>query len=735
MHLIAAGQRNKRVIIVARPTPSASVKAVGLPGRPGVNGDAGADARQVEFQSSVTHIQWRRVGDAAWSDLLPLTAIEGAPGDAGPPGVGVPVGGTTGQVLAKLSTANHDTGWVNQTGGAGGGSVAIGDLRMALTNPGEGWAAGGQVLSQAGSPELYSQLGVGLGAFTTTRTYTGSASNSHAAIAAFAGYLWVIRLLNSVYRLQRTADGVTWEDTGITGYPFMVASNGRLGLLGTSSFNSFTYTTDGETWSTPGQPGAYTWNALAWTGQNWIVHSNGSVCRYSPDGITWTTVTTGFGASTANWLDSNGAGVVVAVGGTGRRAYSTNHGVTWTYAAYGTASYESVTWTGDRFIAVSSASSLAQHSVDGIAWTVMTLPVYRRVHWTGGANYMQVLGTTYISTDGGLTWTADATWSPVASGTLFSYGAQLAKLPGSPLRLMRMGSNILLVQREDSKSAYWVVAETPSGRLAVRGQRVLMAGGSGISASADAGLTWVRPATPAAVSYSDMNSIAALALTGSVMYRSTDMINWDVVADAPIGPICVVGDTFFVVNATGTYTSATGVSWVQQDAGPGVLPTSTLVTLDGELFCRQSTSLFQRLTDGTWLNHPAGPNQGNELVAGNGALVYVGSNSYGLYACEVASLSSGAGWAKALDGGSLGGPYFVFNRFALRSTPMQSFNGAVWGDATFSTIGNTSGPLAESAGVLYGFDSSALTFYVMTPTVPEGSFVVPPLPPAAYIKT
>lgn len=35
----------------------------------------------------------------------------------GTPGVGIPTGGTTGQVLAKLSGANYHTGWVNQTGG------------------------------------------------------------------------------------------------------------------------------------------------------------------------------------------------------------------------------------------------------------------------------------------------------------------------------------------------------------------------------------------------------------------------------------------------------------------------------------------------------------------------------------------------------------------------------------------------------------------------------------------
>jgi hypothetical protein len=48
---------------------------------------------------------------------------EGPAGADGANGVGVPVGGTTGQVLAKHSNTNYDTEWVAQTGGGGGGAV------------------------------------------------------------------------------------------------------------------------------------------------------------------------------------------------------------------------------------------------------------------------------------------------------------------------------------------------------------------------------------------------------------------------------------------------------------------------------------------------------------------------------------------------------------------------------------------------------------------------------------
>lgn len=46
---------------------------------------------------------------------------DGPKGDQGEPGVGVPAGGSTGQVLAKASNADYDTEWIDQTGGGGSG--------------------------------------------------------------------------------------------------------------------------------------------------------------------------------------------------------------------------------------------------------------------------------------------------------------------------------------------------------------------------------------------------------------------------------------------------------------------------------------------------------------------------------------------------------------------------------------------------------------------------------------
>lgn len=56
--------------------------------------------------------------------LIPITDIHGTPGAPGAPGsngVGVPTGGSTGQVLTKNSATDYDTGWATPSGGGGSG--------------------------------------------------------------------------------------------------------------------------------------------------------------------------------------------------------------------------------------------------------------------------------------------------------------------------------------------------------------------------------------------------------------------------------------------------------------------------------------------------------------------------------------------------------------------------------------------------------------------------------------
>ena len=53
-------------------------------------------------------------------DTPVIVEVTNSPGQQGPAGVGVPVGGTTGQVLAKSSATDYATNWVNPSGGTWG---------------------------------------------------------------------------------------------------------------------------------------------------------------------------------------------------------------------------------------------------------------------------------------------------------------------------------------------------------------------------------------------------------------------------------------------------------------------------------------------------------------------------------------------------------------------------------------------------------------------------------------
>lgn len=95
--------------------------ATGSTGATGANGADGTNGKNVELQKTATHVQWRLVGDVTWNNLVALSEItgptgangtNGTNGADGADGLGVPAGGTAGQVLAKIDSTDNNTQWI-----------------------------------------------------------------------------------------------------------------------------------------------------------------------------------------------------------------------------------------------------------------------------------------------------------------------------------------------------------------------------------------------------------------------------------------------------------------------------------------------------------------------------------------------------------------------------------------------------------------------------------------------
>lgn len=99
--------------------PAGPTGATGPTGAKGDKGDTGSTGPQgpqgVKGDTGDT-------GPTGATGPAGATGSQGPKGDKGDDGIGIPVGGATGQVLAKNSGTNYDTSWVDQTGGGGGGS-------------------------------------------------------------------------------------------------------------------------------------------------------------------------------------------------------------------------------------------------------------------------------------------------------------------------------------------------------------------------------------------------------------------------------------------------------------------------------------------------------------------------------------------------------------------------------------------------------------------------------------
>lgn len=135
--------------------PQGSQGIQGIPGTPGADGADGTDGREVEFQQSATHIQWRYVGDVLWTDLVALAAITGPTGATGAAGVDG-VDGAAGRGITSIARTSG-------TGAAGTTdtyTITYTDATTSTFNVynGADGSGSGDVVGPAGTTDGYTAL-------------------------------------------------------------------------------------------------------------------------------------------------------------------------------------------------------------------------------------------------------------------------------------------------------------------------------------------------------------------------------------------------------------------------------------------------------------------------------------------------------------------------------------------------------------------------------------------------
>lgn len=148
----------------------------------------------------------------------------------------------------------------------------------------------------------------------------------------------------------------------------------------------------------------------------WIIVGNSGIMQRSVDnGLSWSTVTSGFGSTNILSVATDGAGVWIAVGASGVLSRSTNNGATWgtVTSGFGTTAIRAVaTDRAGVWIAGGDSGVMTRSTNNGASWSTVTsgfgttairaVATDRAGVWAAVGSF----GTMTVSTNNGVAWTA-----------------------------------------------------------------------------------------------------------------------------------------------------------------------------------------------------------------------------------------------------------------------------------------------------------------------------------------
>lgn len=245
-------------------------------------------------------------------------------------------------------------------------------------------------------------------------------------------------LLGILDSIRRGISFVAGTITSLTyfGAVYAPLANGSFFAFGQSSGGSststYSYSTDGVTWSTGTLPASTSWYAAASNGSRVVAfRTNATTAYYSDNGTTWTITNALHGSNligprNAIW-DGTQFVITEGVNGTGTVRYSTD-GITWsgTNVGLGSANSRYVAFDGtSRYIALTTSTSTSSYGSTNTfptGWNNYSLPIttsWGTPIYGGGLWLIPRPGTSnyYTSDTGTGSWTSRTLPSNISDST------------------------------------------------------------------------------------------------------------------------------------------------------------------------------------------------------------------------------------------------------------------------------------------------------------------------------